>query len=354
MVATLERDRLNHIFAKDIKESVDVEESLRLQRLNVGFSRAKECIIIYHSKPLPEFKGGIQVALNHFKGVLEKGRLLPDQSQVDQSSPMEKKVLSWLNQISIKGELGEKMEIDAQFEVGAYLKQLDETYKHPKYKVDFLVKVKGKQNSIQIIIEYDGFKEHFENLDEVSVQNYQHYMKPADVERQKILESYGYKFIRINRFNMGQDPVKTLDERLRELIDNLDSSVRLPSLVEEHQNLQNSINNKESKVCKKCEEVKQNDEFFDWDLGDGAGGYGLICTTCKKKKNKKNKSNKRNIKKKPKSKLIPFLERTYLNCPYSQRKECKALGGKWDFGRKKWYIHSKLDEAPFKKWINNY
>lgn len=283
MVATLERDRLNYIFARDIKQSSDVEESLRLQRLNVGFSRAKERIIFYHSKPLTEFNGGIQVALNHFKGVLEKGRLLPDPSTVDPSSPMEKKVLSWLNQISIKGELGENMEIDAQFEVGAYLRQLDETYKHPNYKVDFLVKVKGKQNSMQIIIEYDGFKEHFENLSEVDVQNYPHYMKPADVERQKVLESYGYKFIRINRFNMGQDPVKTLDERLRELIHNLDSSIRMPSLIEEHQNMQNSLNNKESKVCKKCEEVKHIEEFFDWDLKDGVGGYGLICTTCKKK-----------------------------------------------------------------------
>ena len=52
-----------------------------------------------------------------------------------------------------------------------------------------------------------------------------------------------------------------------------------------------------------------------------------------------------NIKKKPKSKLIPFSERIYLNCPYSQRKECKALGGKWDFGRKKWYFQSKSKNA---------
>ena len=84
MVATSARDRLNYIFAKDISKSEDIEENLRLQRLNVGFSRAKERIIVYHSKAVNEFNGGVQVALNHFQGVLEKGRLVTDQSQVAQ------------------------------------------------------------------------------------------------------------------------------------------------------------------------------------------------------------------------------------------------------------------------------
>jgi len=29
-----------------------------------------------------------------------------------------------------------------------------------------------------------------------------------------VLEWYGYKFLRINRFNIGHDPVNTLSERL--------------------------------------------------------------------------------------------------------------------------------------------
>jgi hypothetical protein len=34
-----------------------------------------------------------------------------------------------------------------------------------------------------------------------------------------VLESYGYKFLRINRFNLGNDPVVTLSDRLYALID---------------------------------------------------------------------------------------------------------------------------------------
>ena len=33
-----------------------------------------------------------------------------------------------------------------------------------------------------------------------------------------VIESYGYKFLRINRFNLGEDPVSTLSERLKRLV----------------------------------------------------------------------------------------------------------------------------------------
>jgi len=281
MVATIDRDRLNYIFARDMNKSVDVEDNLRLQRLNVGFSRAKERIIIYHSKPFENFSGGIQVALNHYKGVVEKSYLAPEVSEVDQSSPMEKKVLNWLRQVPIIDELKDQIEIDAQFEIGKYLKQLDETYKHPNYKVDFLIKVKGESKTTQIILEYDGFKEHFENLDEVNINNYQHYMKPADIERQKILEGYGYKFLRINRFNIGRDPIKTIDTRLRLMIENLDFSLDSSSLIEEQKILQESLSTGESRTCKKCEKIKTIDDYYDESLNKGRGGYGYVCFKCK-------------------------------------------------------------------------
>ena len=40
--------------------------------------------------------------------------------------------------------------------IGEYLRQLDPTYQHPNYKVNFLVKISGGGKSISIIIEYDG------------------------------------------------------------------------------------------------------------------------------------------------------------------------------------------------------
>jgi very-short-patch-repair endonuclease len=43
-------------------------------------------------------------------------------------------------------------------------------------------------------------------------------MKDDDIYRQKVLEGYGYKFLRINRFNIGDDPIETLDSRLQNLV----------------------------------------------------------------------------------------------------------------------------------------
>jgi hypothetical protein len=45
MVATPTQDLLNYVFPVSLENTQDrVEEMLKMQRLNVGFSRAKECI----------------------------------------------------------------------------------------------------------------------------------------------------------------------------------------------------------------------------------------------------------------------------------------------------------------------
>ena len=41
----------------------------------------------------------------------------------------------------------------------------------------------------------------------------------------------------------------------------------------------------------------------------------------------------------------------YLDCPYSDKDECKGLGGRWDNDAKKWYIPDGIDHSPFSKWI---
>ena len=42
-------------------------------------------------------------------------------------------------------------------------------------------------------------------------------------------------------------------------------------------------------------------------------------------------------------------QRTYLRCPYSQRKQCKRAGGRWDPGCRKWYTY-QVDLRPFARW----
>ena len=52
---------------------------------------------------------------------------------------MERQVLHWLGQVPLIRDLDGDCEIIAQFELGKYLKQLDPTYNHPDYCVDFLI-----------------------------------------------------------------------------------------------------------------------------------------------------------------------------------------------------------------------
>ena len=42
----------------------------------------------------------------------------------------------------------------------------------------------------------------------------------------------------------------------------------------------------------------------------------------------------------------------YINCPYSEKDECKKLGARWDIDKRRWYIPAGLDTEPFKKWID--
>jgi len=223
MVASPVDDKLWGVFIKDL-DSVDLEEGgqIKAQRLNVGFSRAKECMHFVISKPIEAFNGAIGQALRHYSRVLGDACQLPETTDVDVRSPMEAKVLEWIKDTAFFQTNSKGIELKAQFPIGDYLKQLDPYYDHPSYRVDFLLLYRdGENRQHSIIIEYDGFNEHFghftQNAD-VDVFNYDSYYTAAHVEREKILEGYGYKFLRINRFTVGEDPILTLNQRLLDLI----------------------------------------------------------------------------------------------------------------------------------------
>ena len=214
MVATREKDQLKWIFLKDFSSiSDEVDGTIKAQRLNVGFSRAKETIHFVLSKPIEEFSGELKNALSHYRNELEEGKKKII-GKTNKKSGMEHKVQHYFYETEFYKENKKNIEFIPQFELGKYLRQLDKTYRHPDYKVDFLLMFEDQK----IIIEYDGFKEHFVNRDEVNEANYSFYMKDDDIYRQKVLEGYGYKFLRINRFNIGDDPIETLNNRLQNLV----------------------------------------------------------------------------------------------------------------------------------------
>jgi hypothetical protein len=134
---------------------------------------------------------------------------------------------------------------------------------------------------VQIIIEYDGFEFHFEDRENIHAGNYDQYMSHSDVERQKVLEGYGYKFLRLNRFNIGHDPVTTLSNRIEKLVNTADVQVRAVSLDAISSTVE-KLQNKTAKECGKCATVKDLQAFFDRSLAGGKGGYGRICLVCKR------------------------------------------------------------------------
>lgn len=226
LVATKEKDRLAYVFPRAINndQSEEVDHNLRLQRLNVGLSRGQEKIVFVHSKPLEEYSSALKTALFHYRNELDRSKLMPTEDDVDKSSPMERKVVHWLSQVPLIRELGRACEIKAQFELGKYLKQLDPSYKHPEYRVDFLIKIADRERRYQLVLEYDGFEYHFSKgvpAGQINESTWRAYLTPDDLEREKVLESFGVKMIRLNRFNLGVNPVATIDALLRKRLDGI-------------------------------------------------------------------------------------------------------------------------------------
>ncbi|MBI70780.1 MAG: hypothetical protein CME29_03540 [Gemmatimonadetes bacterium] len=194
--------------------TMDPEQNLRLQRLNVGMSRAKEKIVLVVSKPIEEFRGNALHVLNHYKGEIENAKKEPGPSDTDPKSAMEAKLLAWILASKFYVENKEQIDLLPQFEIGKYLKILDPHYKDRLYCCDFFMTFTDGDEARSLIIEYDGFVEHFVDRENVNEFNYPHYYSEADVEREKTLESYGFPMLRINKFNIGKDPISFVSNQL--------------------------------------------------------------------------------------------------------------------------------------------
>jgi very-short-patch-repair endonuclease len=203
---------------------------------------------------------------------------------VDPASPMEAKLLGWYKQTIFSEDYFDYVEVIPQFPIGDYLKQIDSDYKHPAYRVDFLLRYYEEEKVHNIIIEYDGFKEHFTNLEEVTADNYQDYYKADDIEREKVLESYGYHIMRVNRFNLGDDPVATLNKRLYKLVERVSDSERSNELIEEINQTQEGLQSGESRLCPKCHNIKPASSFIDKSLKSGKARH---CSDCRKPKRRR-------------------------------------------------------------------
>ncbi len=220
MVEKEGEDTLKYIFPAQPIETISYDddvEKLKYQRLNVGFSRAKEKIIFVISKDVALFKGSIGQALKKFKSFLDSNDPHVKVLQgTDERSLKEPELYNFITQTQFYQENNERIEIQPQFEVGKFIKQIDPYAVIPEYVSDFLMIFRGEDgNTKSIIIEYDGLNEnHFRDIEQITSSNYTQFYTDEHIERRKIIESYGYPFLRFNKFNLRKEPIKFIDTQL--------------------------------------------------------------------------------------------------------------------------------------------
>jgi hypothetical protein len=211
-------DILKFIFPIRLSHLDEEEDgNLKAQRLNVGFSRARESIRFVLSKPVDEIKGEAGKALQFYHRHLEAQDTYEIAKRTDPHSTMEKQLLSLITQTDFYKANKQSIEIMPQFDIGKYIKQLNPLAQIPNYRSDFLLTYRPHSGKAQmLILEYDGFEYHFKDTSLVNETNFDKFYIEEDVERRKTIESYGYPFIRLNKFLLKDDPIGFLNEKLEE------------------------------------------------------------------------------------------------------------------------------------------
>ena len=199
----------------------DSIHKLKMQRLNVGFSRAKDTIVIVHSMPLKDYSNTrLGDALKIYHEIKEK---TVDDYIVDEAifdSPAEKDLYRNIINTTFYKTNRDKIKIIPQFPIGEYIQKNLNKY-IPKYRVDFLMILSDKGKERTLILEYDGVEYHTKNPSLVNKHNFSHEYLEYDTQRQLELESYGYSFLRINKFTLlphekGQTNIDILNNLLTE------------------------------------------------------------------------------------------------------------------------------------------
>ena len=229
-----ERDLIYYSFVQDKKlDNADLRtiypiiggtadniRRLKMQRLNVGFSRAKDIMVFAHSMPIGDYSDTrLGDALRHYENVLNAAHdhYVEDESIFD--SPAERDLYGNIIRTPFFKKNRDKLNLIAQFEIGKYIRE--EYHKNiPNYRVDFLLTLTDGGKEKSLIIEYDGVEFHTRNPETVTRHNFDQEYLEYDIERQLELESYGYSFVRINKFTLipekGQTKIDVLNRLLEE------------------------------------------------------------------------------------------------------------------------------------------
>ncbi len=200
--------------------SADNIRRLKMQRLNVGFSRARDMMVFVHSMEIGDYSDTrLGDALRHYEKILAATHDHYIEDETVFESPAEKRLYTLIVQTPYFQANRDSLRLVAQFEIGQYIRQEFRRY-IPAYRVDFLLTRTDGGKEKSLIIEYDGLEFHTKNPDIVTADNFDREYLEYDIERQIELESYGYSFLRINKFTLTptaecKTPVAVLDHLLR-------------------------------------------------------------------------------------------------------------------------------------------
>jgi hypothetical protein len=134
-------------------------------------------------------------------------------------------------------------------------------------------------------LEYDGFEFHFAKgvpAGMINSSTWRMYLTAEDLEREKVLESFGVQMIRLNKFNLGKEPVATIDGLLRERLDSMNNGWQphdlVKSVAERANKIQEGLKTGDYKRCKKCDRDLPLNMFQD---SGAKSGFGRLCRECK-------------------------------------------------------------------------
>jgi hypothetical protein len=220
MVERPNEDILKYVFPIKLSNLEDEEEgSLKAQRLNVGLSRAREAVKFVMSKRPEDIRGEIGKAIQFFRRSLDRPDEQTMRDRMDPKSKMEPILFQYIKQTQFYKENEERCEIVPQFNIGKYIRQLNPLAEIPNYRTDFLFIHQGDGGeTIMAILEYDGFEHHFKDTGFINEANFDRFYVEEDVERRKTIESYGYEFIRLNKFLLRDDPITFLNTELERIL----------------------------------------------------------------------------------------------------------------------------------------
>jgi very-short-patch-repair endonuclease len=192
---------------------------LKMQRLNVGFSRAKDTMVFVHSMPIADYSDTrLGDALKHYANIRDATHDVYVKDETVFGSPAERALYLMITQTRFFQSHRDQCRLIAQFEIGKYIRQEYHRY-IPAYRVDFLMTLGGTGKEKSLIIEYDGVEFHTRNPDAVTAHNFDQEYLEYDIQRQLELESFGYTFLRINKFSLlprqqGETPADVLSGML--------------------------------------------------------------------------------------------------------------------------------------------